>query len=117
MHRTRFVQKNIFGFCFEHDYAVSVSVVNEFEEELLQGVMVLVVSFTVFLLGICLLWPRSFTELPGLNDSTFANTKASISLTILFNLTKGVFPIVSKIFLQYCMPLFESAKIAEYLAI
>ena len=40
----------------------------------------------------------SFTELPGLKNSTFAKTSASTSEVILFNLIKGVFPIVSKIF-------------------
>ncbi len=42
---------------------------------------------------------RSFTEFPGLVVSTFANTKASMPLTILLSLTNGVFPIVSKILL------------------
>ena len=41
----------------------------------------------------------SFTELPGLKYSTLASTVASISLVILFNLTIGVFPIVSRILL------------------
>ena len=56
MYCTRFVHISIFSFYFEHDYAVNVSVVNEFEEKLLQGVMVLVVSFTVFLLSICVIY-------------------------------------------------------------
>ena len=43
----------------------------------------------------------SFTELPGLKYSTLANTKASISAVILFNLTNGVFPIVSNMFFEY----------------
>ena len=46
---------------------------------------------------------RSLIELPGLVDSTFANTIAGISLVILFNLTKGVFPIVSKILLYHML--------------
>ena len=41
----------------------------------------------------------SFTELPGLKYSTLANTVASISLVMAFNLTIGVFPIVSRILL------------------
>ena len=46
---------------------------------------------------------RSLTELPGLKLSTFANTKASISLVMVFNLTSGVFPMVSKIVEAYFM--------------
>ncbi|MNL50134.1 hypothetical protein D3C87_1731230 [compost metagenome] len=42
----------------------------------------------------------SFTEFPGLKVSTFANTNASISATILLSFTKGVLPIVSKIFFE-----------------
>ena len=40
----------------------------------------------------------SLIEFPGLNVSTFAKTKASVSTT-LFNFTSGVFPIVSNMFL------------------
>ena len=43
----------------------------------------------------------SLTEFPGLKYSTLASTKASISDVILFNLIKGVFPMVSKIFFEY----------------
>ena len=43
----------------------------------------------------------SFTEFPGLNVSTLANTSASTSAVTLFSWTKGVFPIVSNIFLAY----------------
>ncbi|MNE70051.1 hypothetical protein D3C80_1658150 [compost metagenome] len=43
----------------------------------------------------------SFTEFPGLNVSTFANTKASTSLVTLFSFTKGVFPMVSRILFAY----------------
>jgi hypothetical protein len=43
----------------------------------------------------------SFTELPGLKVSTFANTKASTSAVTLFSWTNGVFPIVSSIFFAY----------------
>ena len=46
---------------------------------------------------------RSLIELPGLVDSTFANMIAGIALVILFNLTKGVFPIVSKILLYHML--------------
>ena len=45
----------------------------------------------------------SFTELPGLKNSTLANTVASIPLVILLSLTRGVFPIVSRIFFAYCI--------------
>ena len=48
---------------------------------------------------------RSFIECPGLKVSTFAKTKASVS-TVLFNLTKGVFPIVSKMLLKYFIIVF-----------
>ena len=44
---------------------------------------------------------RSLIELPGLKYSTFARTKASISFVNEFNFIKGVFPIVSNIFLIY----------------
>ncbi|MNE88179.1 hypothetical protein D3C80_1854570 [compost metagenome] len=47
----------------------------------------------------------SFTEFPGLNVSTFANTKASTPGTTLFNFTNGVFPIVPNIFSAYCIVL------------
>ena len=47
----------------------------------------------------------SFMELPGLKYSTFTNTSPSIPLFSLFNLTKGVFPIVSIIEL-YIMDFF-----------
>ena len=43
---------------------------------------------------------RSFTELPGLKLSIFAKTNAGTTLVILLSLTKGVFPIVSKILLE-----------------
>ena len=40
----------------------------------------------------------SLTEFPGLKVSYLASTVHGRSLTILFNLIRGVFPIVSKIF-------------------
>jgi hypothetical protein len=44
---------------------------------------------------------RSLTEFPGFVVSTFASTSAGTSSTILFNFTRGVFPIVSSILLKY----------------
>ena len=44
---------------------------------------------------------RSFTELPGLNVSTLAKTKASTSAVTLLSFTNGVFPIVPNIFSEY----------------
>ena len=46
---------------------------------------------------------RSLIELPGLKNSTLARTVASTSFVILLSFTSGVFPIVSKIFLAYCI--------------
>jgi hypothetical protein len=40
-------------------------------------------------------------ELPGLNVSTLASTRAGISAVILLIFTIGVLPIVSRIVLQY----------------
>ena len=53
---------------------------------------------------------RSLTELPGLKNSTLANTVASISLTILFNLTNGVLPIVSRILLAIFIDFFNKSR-------
>ncbi len=46
---------------------------------------------------------RSFTELPGLKVSYFAKTKQGKSLVSVFIFTKGVFPMVSKMFFAYSM--------------
>ena len=43
----------------------------------------------------------SFTEFPGLKLSTLTKTSEFNDLVILFNLIKGVLPIVSKILLKY----------------
>ncbi len=44
---------------------------------------------------------RSLIELPGLKYSTFAKIVQGKSLVILFNLIRGVLPIVSKMLLSH----------------
>lgn len=51
---------------------------------------------------------RSLMGFPGLKVFTFARTGAGMSLVILFNLTIGVLPMVSKILLQYMQQRYDS---------
>ncbi|MCY1530046.1 hypothetical protein D9M68_652200 [compost metagenome] len=50
---------------------------------------------------------RSLIELPGLVVSILAKTVAETSFVILFNFTKGVFPMVSKILLYHMQQKYE----------
>ncbi len=53
---------------------------------------------------------RSFTELPGLKVSYFANTKQGKSFVSSFIFTKGVFPMVSNMFFAYSISIILPCK-------
>ena len=55
---------------------------------------------------------RSFVEFPGLNVSYFAKTNAGMSLTSLFILTIGVFPMVPSMFSAYSISFILSKSMA-----
>jgi len=56
MYRTNFDQKNILNRCFGHCYVPSINITNEFKENSLRNMMELIVSFDVFLMGICVIY-------------------------------------------------------------
>ena len=58
----------------------------------------------------------SFTEFPGLNVSYLESTKQGNSFVKTFNLTKGVFPIVSNIFSAYFIAINSETKINNFMS-